>query len=109
MPGPATETSLLEMDARKLDYPDDTFDILYNGYMLDLIPLADMTPILSEFRRVLKPGGRLVLLNMSKRDDQSLSGRERLYGKLPATLVLYLMGCLGRKMPSAQGSSGQPE
>jgi len=84
--------ALREMDARQLDFADDSFDVLYNGYMLDLIPLADMATILSEFRRVLKPGGRLVLVNMSKRDERVLTGREKLYTRLPASLVLYSMG-----------------
>jgi len=79
-------------DARDLDFTDGTFDVLYNGYMLDLIPLADMPNILSEYKRVLKPGGRLVLLNMSKRDDQTLTLYERLYTKLPASFVLNFMG-----------------
>ena len=79
-------------DARDLDFPDGTFDVLYNGYMLDLIPLADMPNILSEYKRVLKPGGRVVLLNMSKKDDQTLTLYERLYAKLPASFVLYFMG-----------------
>jgi demethylmenaquinone methyltransferase/2-methoxy-6-polyprenyl-1,4-benzoquinol methylase len=60
--------------------------------MLDLIPLADMPKILSEYKRVLKPGGRLVLLNMSKRDDQMRTMYERLYAKLPASFVLHFMG-----------------
>jgi demethylmenaquinone methyltransferase/2-methoxy-6-polyprenyl-1,4-benzoquinol methylase len=59
--------------------------------MLDLIPAQDMPGILAEFRRVLKPGGRLVLLNMSKADEAPTS-REWLYQHLPAPLVLYLMG-----------------
>lgn len=79
-------------DARSLDFPDGTFDVLYNGYMLDLIPLADMPKILSEYKRVLKLGGRLVLLNMSKRDDQMRTMYERLYAKLPASFVLHFMG-----------------
>lgn len=60
--------------------------------MLDLITRADMPNILSEYKRVLKPGGRLVLLNMSKRDDQALTLYERLYTKLPASFVLHFMG-----------------
>ena len=84
--------NLSQADARDLDFPDDTFDILYNGYMLDLIPLADMSTILSEYKRVLKPGGKLVLLNMSKRDDQVLTLYEKLYMKLPALFVLNFMG-----------------
>jgi demethylmenaquinone methyltransferase/2-methoxy-6-polyprenyl-1,4-benzoquinol methylase len=53
-------------NARELPYPDATFDLVYNGYMFDLIPLSGFTPILKEMARVLKPGGRLVLVNMSK-------------------------------------------
>jgi ubiquinone/menaquinone biosynthesis C-methylase UbiE len=55
-------------NARALPYPDGTFDLLYNGYMFDLIPTDGFLPILKEFLRVLKPGGKLVLVNMSKPD-----------------------------------------
>ncbi len=55
-------------NARELPFPDETFDVVYNGYMFDLIPLDSFLPILKEFYRVLKPGGKLVLVNMSKPD-----------------------------------------
>lgn len=61
--------NLEEGDARKLPYPNETFDILYNSYMLDLTPLADIPIILKEFQRVLKKGGRLILVNFSKKDS----------------------------------------
>jgi demethylmenaquinone methyltransferase/2-methoxy-6-polyprenyl-1,4-benzoquinol methylase len=57
-------------NAKELPYPDETFDLVYNGYMFDLIPLDGFLPILKEMRRVLKPGGKLVLVNMSKPDDR---------------------------------------
>jgi demethylmenaquinone methyltransferase/2-methoxy-6-polyprenyl-1,4-benzoquinol methylase len=57
-------------NAKTLPYPDGTFDFVYNGYMFDLIPLDGFLPILKEMARVLKPGGKLVLLNMSKPDDR---------------------------------------
>ncbi len=79
-------------DARKLPFPTATFDVLYNGYMLDLIPLADIPTIMTEFSRVLKPGGRLVLLNMSRRDSPNINLYETLYIRLPASLVLNFMG-----------------
>lgn len=60
---------LKEGDARQLPFADGTFDLVYNSYMLDLIPLADFPVVLKEFRRVLKPGGRLVLVNLSKKDS----------------------------------------
>jgi ubiquinone/menaquinone biosynthesis C-methylase UbiE len=57
-------------NAQKLPYPDRTFDLVYNGYMFDLIPLDGFMPILKEMARVLKPGGKLVLVNMSKPDER---------------------------------------
>jgi demethylmenaquinone methyltransferase / 2-methoxy-6-polyprenyl-1,4-benzoquinol methylase len=57
-------------NAIELPYPNETFDLVYNGYMFDLIPLDGFLPILKEMRRVLKPGGKLVLVNMSKPDER---------------------------------------
>lgn len=87
-----TNIDLREADARRLPFPDQAFDVLYNSYMFDLLPLADMPLVLSEFRRVLKPGGRLVLLNLSKKDGSHLTWYERLYELLPSDWVPYLLG-----------------
>ena len=51
---------LRQADARQLPYPDQSFDLVYNGYMLDLMSLGDIRAVLAEFHRVLRPGGRLV-------------------------------------------------
>jgi ubiquinone/menaquinone biosynthesis C-methylase UbiE len=67
-------------DARSLPYPDETFDLVYNGYMFDLIPLDGFLPILKEMARVLKPGGKLVLVNMSK-PDEKITFYERVYAR----------------------------
>ena len=83
---------LKEADSRQLPFENNTFDLLYNAYMLDLIPEQDMPGILLEFYRVLKPGGRMVLLNMSKRDETVRTSREFLYSILPAKFVLYFLG-----------------
>jgi demethylmenaquinone methyltransferase/2-methoxy-6-polyprenyl-1,4-benzoquinol methylase len=83
---------LREADARCLPFPNEKFDVLYNSYMLDLMPLSDMPLVLKEFRRVLKPGGRLVLVNMSKRDESKLIFWEKFYKSLPAVFVPYLLG-----------------
>ena len=49
--------------AYELHYEDNTFDLLFNTYMLDLLPEQDFPKVLAEFRRVLKPHGRLVLVS----------------------------------------------
>ncbi len=67
-------------NARELPYPDNIFDLVYNGYMFDLIPLDGFAPILKEMARVLKPGGKLVLVNMSKPDERK-TFFEKIYEK----------------------------
>lgn len=87
-----SQLDLRQSDARRLPFDDQQFDVVYNAYMLDLIPEADMPGILAEFQRVLKPGGRLVLLNMSKASADAHDLRERLYTWLPRVLTLYVLG-----------------
>lgn len=86
------EVDVTEADARRLPFPDGTFDVLFNSYMLDLIPLDEMSVVLGEFLRVLKPGGRLALVNFSK----PVAGRrtlwERWYEALPRRWVPYVAG-----------------
>ncbi len=55
-------------DARSLPFPDDFFDVLYNSYMLNLMPIKDFSAVLGEFQRVLKNDGRIVLVDLSKKD-----------------------------------------
>jgi demethylmenaquinone methyltransferase/2-methoxy-6-polyprenyl-1,4-benzoquinol methylase len=62
----AAQVPLLLADARHLPFSNATFDCLFNSYMLDLIPTAEIPVILAEFRRVLKRGGRLVLANLTE-------------------------------------------
>lgn len=52
-------------DAFKIEAESQQFDLVFNSYMFDLIAFQDMDKILVEFRRVLKPGGKLVLVNMT--------------------------------------------
>ena len=57
--------SLQTGDAYDLPYPDETFDLVMNSYMFDLLPEEDFSRILLEFKRVLKPGGRIVITSMT--------------------------------------------
>jgi demethylmenaquinone methyltransferase/2-methoxy-6-polyprenyl-1,4-benzoquinol methylase len=81
-----TNFDLREADARRLPFPDETFDVLYNSYMLNLIPIGDFPIVLKEFHRVLKKGGRLVLLNFTKKDERPVF-YEKVYKRVP-----YLLG-----------------
>ena len=52
-------------NAFNLDAGDASIDLLVNNYMFDLIAFDDMDTILEEFKRVLKKGGKLILVNMT--------------------------------------------
>lgn len=83
-----TNFELGEGDARQLPYLEETFDVLFNSYMLDLIPFADIPVVLKEFKRVLKKNGRLVLVNFSKKDGSPVI-LEKIYKLNP----YLLLGC----------------
>lgn len=57
---------LLQADAARLPYAGESFERVFCTYVLDLMPFADLPAILDEFRRVLKPHGRLVLLSLTE-------------------------------------------
>ena len=52
-------------NAFKIEEASQHFDLLVNSYMFDLIAFKEMDRILTEFKRVLKKGGRLILANMT--------------------------------------------
>jgi ubiquinone/menaquinone biosynthesis C-methylase UbiE len=78
-------------DCRYLPFEDGTFDILMTQYLLDILPVEDFIPILLEFRRVLKDGGRIVLVNMTKGERWLNKIYEEIYKLKPPLLA----GCRG--------------
>ena len=52
---------LLQMDAAALEFPDDSFDLVYAPYVMSVVP--DPVAVAREMRRVCRPGGRFVFLN----------------------------------------------
>jgi demethylmenaquinone methyltransferase / 2-methoxy-6-polyprenyl-1,4-benzoquinol methylase len=56
--------SLVEGRAESLPFPDNHFDFLSMGYALRHI--SDLHVAFAEFKRVLKPGGRLCLLEITQ-------------------------------------------
>ncbi len=65
---PDLQGCLCRADARRLPFPAQSFDLILNAYMLDLLSEDEIREVLREFRRTLKPAGRLVLLVMAKQN-----------------------------------------
>lgn len=83
---------LLQSDAKALPFGESSFGLVYSAYVLDLLPLTEIPSVLHEFRRVLKPGGRLVLVNMSKEHPDERTWFERIYRAIPLAAVAYVLG-----------------
>ena len=56
---------LQEGNTLNLNFPENSFDILINSYMVDLLPIETFDKIATEFYRVLKPGGKIVMSTFS--------------------------------------------
>ena len=87
----AMNYSLKTGDAYDLEYSDNTYDLVINNYMFDLLPEHDFAAVLTEFKRVLRPGGRIVMVNMTKSERWYNSVWEHLYRMNPA----WIGGCRG--------------
>lgn len=83
--------ALVQGSAAALETASDSVDVLVNSYMFDLIPFRDMDAVLAEFWRVIKPGGRLVLVNMTTGQEMGSGLYERLYRLFPRAMG----GCRG--------------
>jgi len=59
-----TTMQMIEGRAESLPFPDNHFDFLSMGYALRHI--SDLSVAFAEFERVLKPGGRLCLLEITR-------------------------------------------
>ena len=66
---------LMEMDAAKTTFADDTFDIVYAPYLISVVP--DPVKVAREMRRICKPGGKIVILNHFRSANPVLSRVER--------------------------------
>jgi len=78
-------------DAHRLEFGDGEFDLVVNGYMFDLLPEEDFPVVLGEMHRVLKPGGRLLLINMAASQRKRTALWTAIYKLNPAMMG----GCRG--------------
>ncbi len=77
-----------------LPMEENTVDVLMNNYMFDLMTEEDMDKALSEFRRVLKQEGRLVLVNMTTGERLG----SRMYDQVYRFAPRLMGGCRGVRL-----------
>jgi phosphatidylethanolamine/phosphatidyl-N-methylethanolamine N-methyltransferase len=66
---------LIEMDAARLTFSDNYFDIVYAPYLVSVVP--DPVQVVREMRRVCRPGGKIIILNHFRSPNVLLSRFER--------------------------------
>jgi len=78
-------TTLVEGDAGRLPFPDDTFDAALAPYVVSAAP--DPIAVLHEMERVCRPGGRLVILNHFSSSRRGAAGFSRALTRLTSRVL----------------------
>jgi ubiquinone/menaquinone biosynthesis C-methylase UbiE len=66
-----------QMDAEKLDFPDESFDLVFSSMFLHELSLKTIDKAFQEARRVLKPGG--LMLHMELPPNSQMSAYDGFY------------------------------
>ena len=81
---------------------NESVDLLMNNYMFDLIPVEEMDKVLMGFKRVLKKGGRLILVNMTEGERFGSKLYDFIYNLSPKAMG----GCRGVRLSEKLKSHG---
>ena len=83
--GDGPEAALVEGDGGKLPFADGTFDAALAPYVVSTAP--EPVAILTEIRRVCRPGGRLVILNHFGASEAWLAALEKVVSPVSSRLL----------------------
>jgi arsenite methyltransferase len=72
----ATNVAFIEGEAESLPFEDESFDVVISNGVIDLI--SDKDAVFSEIHRVLRPGGRIQIADVTIQNPVSEKGRRKI-------------------------------
>jgi ubiquinone/menaquinone biosynthesis C-methylase UbiE len=94
--------STAQCEADTLPFPDDSFDLVFGHAVLHHLP--DLEAAFAEFRRVLRPGGRIAFAGEPSRHGDRIAGIPKRAAMAVAPAWRRVIGARERPLPATDGA-----
>jgi len=99
---PGSRSHCQAVDASRMPFRDGTFDTVVSCYLLELLGDDDLVRTLDEMHRVLRPRGRLVLVNVGE-NQRTFNAMHKLAGTLVPAFWGKMLGSSFEDMLTGYG------
>jgi demethylmenaquinone methyltransferase/2-methoxy-6-polyprenyl-1,4-benzoquinol methylase len=73
-------------DAASLSFPPNSFDGIFMSFTLELFDTPEIPQLLQQCHTLLRPGGRIVIVSLSKKAGKAVSIYEWFHEKMPTAV-----------------------